>query len=300
MYDLELGAMYNSPVFCGVCDPEERNNEDLLIKGTYFLSTKSLGSHNIVLGYDDFSGTRKSNNYQSGSSYWFYSADVIIKGQDVFPHRRRELLPRVLADPDPLASAPTSGRYSVLPERHLAPQQQLLLQPRRPVRQEQREGLHGRHDGRRRGLQPAPRRDLRPVRGRQAPPQRELRPLRRRHPGEPGRRGLGRRQPGLLPVLLRRARDQRRPERRQPRPRPRPSSPSSAGTASPGPTSSRRRSPRTTSPSPASTSSSRARSSRPTSTSSRSASPAPSAPAATSASTASTGPGPTSTPSCAT
>ncbi|MBK9372971.1 MAG: TonB-dependent receptor [Holophagales bacterium] len=85
MYDLSLGAMYNSPVFCGVCSPEQRNNEAFLVKGTYFLSTKGLGSHNIVLGYEDFTGVRKSNNYQSGNSYWFYSADVIIDGQDVFP-----------------------------------------------------------------------------------------------------------------------------------------------------------------------------------------------------------------------
>ena len=85
MYDLSRGAMYNSPVFCGVCDPEERNNEAILAKGTYFLSTKSLGSHNLVFGYENFNGTRKSNNYQSGSSYWFNTTSTIIRGQDVFP-----------------------------------------------------------------------------------------------------------------------------------------------------------------------------------------------------------------------
>ena len=85
MYDLTNGAMYNSPVFCGVCDPEKRNNEAILVKGTYFLSTKDLGSHNIVVGFEDFAGTRKSNNYQSGNSYWFYSADVILDGANIFP-----------------------------------------------------------------------------------------------------------------------------------------------------------------------------------------------------------------------
>lgn len=85
MYDLTLNAMYNSPVFCGVCDPEKRDNEAILAKGTYFLSTKSLGSHNIVFGYENFMGSRKSNNYQSGNSYWFYSADVILKGADIYP-----------------------------------------------------------------------------------------------------------------------------------------------------------------------------------------------------------------------
>ncbi len=67
--DQNLGVVYNSPTFCGVCSPETRDNDDIVLKATYFLSTKSLGSHNIVLGYDDFGGQRKSNNYQSGSNF---------------------------------------------------------------------------------------------------------------------------------------------------------------------------------------------------------------------------------------
>jgi outer membrane receptor for ferrienterochelin and colicin len=87
MYDMPAGQIsFNSPTFCGVCDPENRDNENIVLKGTYFLSTKSLGSHNIVLGYDDFTGQRKSNNYQSGSNYSVYVwGGVIKKGQDVFP-----------------------------------------------------------------------------------------------------------------------------------------------------------------------------------------------------------------------
>ncbi len=78
-------ARYNSPTFCGVCDPEERNNRDYLIKGTYFLSTGSLGSHNIVFGYDNYAGTRKANNYQSGSNYRLFASSTIIQGTDLFP-----------------------------------------------------------------------------------------------------------------------------------------------------------------------------------------------------------------------
>ena len=78
-------ARYNSPTFCGVCDPEERNNRDYLIKGTYFLSTSKLGSHNIVVGYDNFSGQRKANNYQSGSSYRLFTTSTILQGGDIFP-----------------------------------------------------------------------------------------------------------------------------------------------------------------------------------------------------------------------
>jgi hypothetical protein len=86
MRDLSRGnARYNSPTFCGVCDPEERNNRDFLIKGTYFLSTEKLGSHNIVVGYDNFSGTRKANNYQSGSNYRLFTTSAIFQGGDIFP-----------------------------------------------------------------------------------------------------------------------------------------------------------------------------------------------------------------------
>jgi Carboxypeptidase regulatory-like domain/TonB dependent receptor len=78
-------ARYNSPTFCGVCDPESRDNKDFLIKGTYFLSTGSLGSHNIVLGYDHFAGSRKANNYQSGSNYRLFATGAILQNGDIFP-----------------------------------------------------------------------------------------------------------------------------------------------------------------------------------------------------------------------
>ncbi|HEV8268882.1 MAG TPA: TonB-dependent receptor, partial [Thermoanaerobaculia bacterium] len=72
LHDQTGRGYYHSPIFCAVCpgSAEERNNEDFLVKGTYFLSTPSIGSHNIVLGYDNFKGERLSNNWQSGSSYF--------------------------------------------------------------------------------------------------------------------------------------------------------------------------------------------------------------------------------------
>ncbi|MFI5197299.1 MAG: TonB-dependent receptor domain-containing protein [Thermoanaerobaculia bacterium] len=76
---------YNAPTFCGVCGPEKRDNRDYLIKGTYFLSTGSLGSHNIVVGYDNFAGERSANNYQSGSNYRLFTTNVISQGGDLFP-----------------------------------------------------------------------------------------------------------------------------------------------------------------------------------------------------------------------
>jgi outer membrane receptor for ferrienterochelin and colicin len=85
MLDWTQTASYNSPTFCGICDYEYRNNENYFVKATYFLSTEKMGSHNIVFGYDDYTGMMKSNNYQSGSNYTVYTPGVIQKGTEVFP-----------------------------------------------------------------------------------------------------------------------------------------------------------------------------------------------------------------------
>ena len=71
-------ARYNSPTFCGVCGPEKRDNDNYLVKGTYFLQTTGAGSHNIVGGYDDYGGQRFSNNHQSGSDWRIYTTGAII------------------------------------------------------------------------------------------------------------------------------------------------------------------------------------------------------------------------------
>ncbi|MFN7990324.1 MAG: TonB-dependent receptor [Thermoanaerobaculia bacterium] len=83
--DLTLGGIFNSPNYCGVCEPETRDNEDLFVKGTWFLSTKGLGSHNVVFGYDDFNNKMFSNNYQSGSNYSIYTSSTIVQGTNVYP-----------------------------------------------------------------------------------------------------------------------------------------------------------------------------------------------------------------------
>lgn len=84
MIDNPTGRRYWSPTFCGVCTPEERNNFDYTGKMSYFLSTKSMGSHNIVGGLDKFSETRLVNNHQSGSDFRILGNTKII-GTDVFP-----------------------------------------------------------------------------------------------------------------------------------------------------------------------------------------------------------------------
>lgn len=83
--DNNTGYFYNSPVFCGVCTPELRNNNDYLAKGSWFASTPGLGSHDIAFGYDSFNDQRKANNHQSGSDYRLFSADTIIRNGQPFP-----------------------------------------------------------------------------------------------------------------------------------------------------------------------------------------------------------------------
>jgi outer membrane receptor for ferrienterochelin and colicin len=76
---------YWSPTFCGVCTQEERDNEDVYVKGSYFLSSPKYGSHNMVVGYDNFNDIRKANNRQSGSDYRIYASNTLLQGTDVFP-----------------------------------------------------------------------------------------------------------------------------------------------------------------------------------------------------------------------
>jgi len=100
--DIERGTMildrsrgstrWNSPTFCAVCglsegdiaagklNEEKRNNQNVILKGSYFLSTDK-GSHNIVAGLDAFEDTRQNDNYQSGSGYRLYANNTIFRGE---------------------------------------------------------------------------------------------------------------------------------------------------------------------------------------------------------------------------
>ncbi len=74
--------IYNAPIFCGVCTgaKEKRDNDDVLAKASWFLSTQSMGSHDLRMGVDQFSDKRNANNWQSGSSYFIDPEDVLISG----------------------------------------------------------------------------------------------------------------------------------------------------------------------------------------------------------------------------
>jgi outer membrane receptor protein involved in Fe transport len=86
LLDQQRGSLrFWSPTFCGVCTSEERDNEDMFVKGSYFLSTSGAGSHNIVVGYDNFNDIRKANNRQSGSDYRIFATTSILQGENVIP-----------------------------------------------------------------------------------------------------------------------------------------------------------------------------------------------------------------------
>jgi outer membrane receptor protein involved in Fe transport len=63
------GVALGAPTFCGICPSEHRDNKNWTVKGTYYLSTKSLGTHNVVAGYDDWHQKRVSDNHQSASDF---------------------------------------------------------------------------------------------------------------------------------------------------------------------------------------------------------------------------------------
>jgi len=80
------GTRWNAPVFCGVCTPETRDNDSIVAKATYFVNTKSLGTHNVVAGAENYHETRGVNNYQSASQYEIFSTGAaIFSGGKPFP-----------------------------------------------------------------------------------------------------------------------------------------------------------------------------------------------------------------------
>ena len=90
-------ARWNSPTFCAVCgltadevaagklNNEKRDNRNIILKGSYYLSTSGTGSHAVVLGVDVFEDTRKNNNYQSGSAYRLRANNTIIRDGKLYP-----------------------------------------------------------------------------------------------------------------------------------------------------------------------------------------------------------------------
>ncbi len=72
---------WHAPTFCGAgppkCPSEERNNENIVAKGSYFLSTGG-GTHDISFGYDSFDDIRFSINRQTGTDWTIWASDIVV------------------------------------------------------------------------------------------------------------------------------------------------------------------------------------------------------------------------------
>jgi len=80
LLDQARGSRYWADTFCGVCQPEKRNNEEYFFKGTYFLSSPTIGTHTMTFGYDNFNDVRSANNHQSGSDFRILGTGTWITG----------------------------------------------------------------------------------------------------------------------------------------------------------------------------------------------------------------------------
>ncbi len=67
---------YNAPYF-DATDPEDRNNEQIFGALSYFLSTQSMGSHDIKAGIERYTVIRTGGNSQSSTDYVFYTGYVV-------------------------------------------------------------------------------------------------------------------------------------------------------------------------------------------------------------------------------
>ena len=71
--DARTGNRMWSPSGCGSpCGTKQHDNKSMLLKGSYFLSTRATGSHNLVGGFEEFHSYRADNNFQSGSDFWLH------------------------------------------------------------------------------------------------------------------------------------------------------------------------------------------------------------------------------------
>jgi hypothetical protein len=85
---------FNAPYF-DATDPEDRDNEQLYGALSYYLSTGSLGSHDIKGGIEEFTVTRTGGNSQSATNFVFYTPYLTNNGVVVYDNAGR-LIPRFI------------------------------------------------------------------------------------------------------------------------------------------------------------------------------------------------------------
>ncbi len=83
---------YNRPYFDGT-DPEDRNNEQLAASMSFFLDSAAAGSHDLKVGYEDFTSTRTGGNSQSSTGLVFDVDPVLDANGDLVFDSGGKLIP---------------------------------------------------------------------------------------------------------------------------------------------------------------------------------------------------------------
>lgn len=78
-------ATYHTPYFCGFCPEDLRNNESALLKGSYFATTKKVGSHDIVVGVDVFRDLTRDDNHQSPTGFQIWGDTTLLRDGVLYP-----------------------------------------------------------------------------------------------------------------------------------------------------------------------------------------------------------------------
>lgn len=73
-------ARFNAPSLCGVCEPEERDNDDVLVKASYFRE-----GHHLVAGIDRFTERHLLEDRQSGSDFAVFVTRAQWKDGAIYP-----------------------------------------------------------------------------------------------------------------------------------------------------------------------------------------------------------------------
>jgi outer membrane receptor for ferrienterochelin and colicin len=76
-------ARFNSPSLCGICESEQRDNDDILIKASYFL--EAAGTHDLVAGVDRFTEHHSLDDHQSGSDFSVFVTRAQFRDGVIYP-----------------------------------------------------------------------------------------------------------------------------------------------------------------------------------------------------------------------
>jgi hypothetical protein len=76
---LPSGRLWNAPYF-DATDPEDRNNDQITGSVSYFLSTRTTGSHDIKGGWERYNATNRGGNSQTSTGYVFWTPYLTSAG----------------------------------------------------------------------------------------------------------------------------------------------------------------------------------------------------------------------------